>query len=91
VFSTADELVDGLAEVAREHSEVASLRRVGTSRLGDPLMSLTVGTGNADAVVFGLAHPSEPIGGPSAVERACAHRQDRDCFAPTALPRHRTS
>jgi hypothetical protein len=70
VFSTADELVDGLAEVARRHPTVATLRRVGTSRLGDPLMSLTVGTGDADALVFGLPHPNEPIGGLSALHLA---------------------
>jgi hypothetical protein len=70
VFSTADELVEELAELARRHSDVATLRRVGTSRLGDPLMSLTVGAGEADALVFGLPHPNEPIGGLSALHLA---------------------
>ncbi|WP_328523229.1 M14 family zinc carboxypeptidase [Kribbella sp. NBC_00359] len=70
VFSTADELVEGLRELAESHPGVASLRRVGTSRLGDPLLCLTIGTTGAEALVFGLPHPNEPIGGLSALHLA---------------------
>ena len=70
VFSTADELVEGLRELAESHPGVALLRRVGTSRLGDPLLCLTIGTTGAEALVFGLPHPNEPIGGLSALHLA---------------------
>lgn len=75
VFSTADELVEELTRLHDLHPETTSLRRVGTSRLGDPLMCLTIGTAGAEALVFGLPHPNEPIGGLTAVHlarRLCA-------------------
>nr|WP_238356689.1 M14 family zinc carboxypeptidase [Kribbella italica] len=56
--------------MARRHPDVATLRRVGTSRLGEPLTALTVGDAEADALVFGLPHPNEPIGGLSAIHLA---------------------
>jgi 2-polyprenyl-3-methyl-5-hydroxy-6-metoxy-1,4-benzoquinol methylase len=44
-----------------------SARRIGTSALGEPLHCLTVDggepAGDRDAVMFGLPHPNEPIGG----------------------------
>jgi hypothetical protein len=70
VFSTADELVEALTELHHSHPDITSLRRVGTSRLGDPLICLTVGSADADALVFGLPHPNEPIGGLSALQLA---------------------
>jgi hypothetical protein len=75
VFSTADELVEELTRLHDLHPATTSLRRVGTSRLGDPLMCLTIGTAGAEALVFGLPHPNEPIGGLTAVHlarRLCA-------------------
>ena len=70
VFSTADELVDGLRALAERYPGVTSLRRVGTSRLGDPLLCLTIGASDDNALVFGLPHPNEPIGGLSALHLA---------------------
>jgi hypothetical protein len=70
VFSTADELVEGLRELAERHPDVTTLRRVGTSRLGDPLLCLTIGSFEDNALVFGLPHPNEPIGGLSALHLA---------------------
>jgi hypothetical protein len=81
VFRTGDELVEDLAELARRYPEVSTLRRVGTSRLGDPLMCLTVGSGDADALVFALPHPNEPIGGLTALHlarRLCEDAELRD-------------
>jgi hypothetical protein len=83
VFSTADELVDGLRELAGRHPDVTSLRRVGTSRLGDPLLCLTIGSAEDNALVFGLPHPNEPIGGLSALHlarRLCADAALRESF-----------
>ncbi|TDE34897.1 hypothetical protein E1295_36590 [Nonomuraea mesophila] len=62
-FATVDEVHDALARLAGEHPGVASLRRIGTSRLGDPLLCLTVGDGPRHAVVAAGPHPNEPIGG----------------------------
>ena len=70
VFGTADELVEGLRALAERHPGVTSLRRVGTSRLGDPLLCLTIGSAEDNALVFGLPHPNEPIGGLSALHLA---------------------
>ena len=44
-FATVDEVNAALAALADDHPDVATLRRIGTSRLGDPLLCLTVGDG----------------------------------------------
>ncbi|RVX41666.1 zinc carboxypeptidase [Nonomuraea polychroma] len=62
-FATVDEVNDGLARLADDHPGVATLRRIGTSRLGDPMLCLTVGDGPRHAVVAAGPHPNEPIGG----------------------------
>ncbi|MBE1558994.1 M14 family zinc carboxypeptidase [Nonomuraea africana] len=62
-FATVDEVHGSLIRLADDHPGVASLRRIGTSRLGDPLLCLTVGDGPRHAVVAAGPHPNEPIGG----------------------------
>jgi hypothetical protein len=76
-FATVDELVARARALAAARPDVAALRRVGTSRLGEPLWCLTVGDGGAerDALVVGFPHPNEPFGGLTALhlaERLCA-------------------
>ncbi|SEF96922.1 Zinc carboxypeptidase [Nonomuraea solani] len=62
-FATVDEVHESLTRLADAHPGVASLRRIGTSRLGDPLLCLTVGDGPRHAIVAAGPHPNEPIGG----------------------------
>jgi hypothetical protein len=62
-FAGVDELVAEAGRVAAAHPDVVTARRIGTSALGDPLHCLTVRGGPREAVVFGLPHPNEPIGG----------------------------
>ncbi|MGP3964285.1 M14 family zinc carboxypeptidase [Nonomuraea sp. 3N208] len=74
-FATVDEVNDGLTRLADDHPGVATLRRIGTSRLGDPLLCLTVGDGQRHAIVAAGPHPNEPIGGLTVVHlagRLCA-------------------
>ncbi|MFF5987236.1 M14 family zinc carboxypeptidase [Prauserella flavalba] len=76
-FAGVDELHRRLRAVASAYPEITRLRRVGTSRQGEPLLCLSVDA-DADlpvALVFGLPHPNEPIGGLTALhlaERLCA-------------------
>jgi len=69
-FPTVDALVAELGRIALDRPSVARWRRIGTSRLGEPIHSLTVGRGEHHAVVFGGVHPNEPIGGPTAIHLA---------------------
>ncbi|MDF5753848.1 M14 family zinc carboxypeptidase [Spongiactinospora sp. TRM90649] len=62
-FATVDEVHQTLTTLARHHPGTATLRRIGTSRLGDPLLCLTVGDGPRHAIVAAGPHPNEPIGG----------------------------
>jgi hypothetical protein len=62
-FLTVDELNSGIDALATEFPEIASVRRVGTSRLGEPLHMLSIGGGPRNALVFAFPHPNEPIGG----------------------------
>ncbi|MEU6004060.1 M14 family zinc carboxypeptidase [Streptomyces sp. NPDC047197] len=61
-FRTVDELNAAVARLAHEHPDVCRLRRIGTSRLGDPLRMLSVGHGPRHALIVGGPHPNEPVG-----------------------------
>lgn len=72
-FATADEIAAAARTLAARHPEVVTLRRVGTSALGEPLTCLTVegpGRRAPEALVVGLPHPNEPIGGLTALHLA---------------------
>jgi hypothetical protein len=69
-FPTVDELVAQFDELATRAPDLVRRRRVGTSRLGEPIHALTIGDGADHAVVFGGVHPNEPIGGPTALHLA---------------------
>lgn len=79
-FATVDALTAGIQELAAEFPAHTGIRRIGTSGLGDPIQALTVGRDDGSAttrhaVVFGLPHPNEPIGGLTALHlarRLCA-------------------
>ncbi len=83
-FAGVDELHAGLRQIAERHPGVASLRRCGSSRQGNPLWCLTIEPEHDDApeaLAFGLPHPNEPIGGLTALhlaERLCADRELRE-------------
>ncbi|MFI6600776.1 M14 family zinc carboxypeptidase [Nonomuraea sp. NPDC050536] len=61
-FPTVDQMHAELDELAAAHPDLVRLRRIGTSRLGEPLRVATIGTGPHDAVIIGGPHPNEPIG-----------------------------
>lgn len=61
-FLTVDELVADFERIAREFPEIATLERVGSSSLGEPIKMLTIGTGPKQALLFACPHPNEPIG-----------------------------
>lgn len=76
-FAGVDELSRGLRTLAAGYDEITTLARVGTSRHGEPLLCLTIEgrPGDPTALVFGLPHPNEPIGGLTALHlaaRLCA-------------------
>lgn len=74
-FATVDEVHESLTALAAAHPGTATLRRVGTSRLGEPMLCLTVGEGRNHAIVAAGPHPNEPIGGLTVVHlagRLCA-------------------
>lgn len=61
-FLTVDELIADFETIAQNHPDIASLKRVGTSTLGEPISMLTVGSGEKNALLFACPHPNEPIG-----------------------------
>ncbi|MDD7967684.1 M14 family zinc carboxypeptidase [Actinomycetospora lemnae] len=76
----ADELAAGAERLAAEHPGVVTRRRVGTSGQGEPLTALTIGAGDGpaspSALVIGLPHPNEPVGGLTALHLARRLAQD---------------
>lgn len=80
-FATVDELAAEITRLADAYPAVAELRQIGTSRLGEPLHCLTVGSGDRHAIVFGMPHPHELVGGLTAVHlahRLCADSELRE-------------
>lgn len=62
-FPGVDELAAGLERLTGESPDAVSVRRVGTSRLGDAISCATIGRGSRHALVFAFPHPNEPVGG----------------------------
>ncbi len=70
-FPFVDELIGQARRLAESYPDVASVIRVGSSRLGEPIEALRVtGDGSLEALVFGGVHPNEPIGGLTALHLA---------------------
>ncbi|GAA3685655.1 hypothetical protein GCM10022267_85600 [Lentzea roselyniae] len=59
---TVDEANSAVDELVAEAPSVCRVRRIGTSRQGEPLRLLSVGHGARNALVIGCPHPNEPIG-----------------------------
>src|ERR687896_1136343 len=57
-----DALFDAFRDLASRYPRLFRLRRIGTSRLGEPLIMLTPGPGPKQALLVGGPHPNEPIG-----------------------------
>lgn len=80
-FPSVDELTARCRTIADSYADTAELRRIGTSRLGEPLLCLTVRGGERQAVVFASVHPNEPVGNLTALylaETLCSDRELRD-------------
>lgn len=74
-FATVDELTTEFERLAETYPSVCTLRRVGRSRLGEPLVCLTIGGGRRHALAYAMPHPHELVGGLTAVHlarRLCA-------------------
>lgn len=69
-FPLVDELIQTEQGLAGALPARVRRRRIGTSRLGEPIHVLTVGDGPRHAVILGGVHPNEPIGGPTALHLA---------------------
>ena len=87
-FPTVDDLRADFAELARTHSDKCRLRRIGTSRLGDPIEELVVGDGADHAVIVGGVHPNEPVGGVTAQHLAHTLVDDTDLLAASGYTWH---
>ncbi|WP_281690448.1 M14 family zinc carboxypeptidase [Pseudonocardia thermophila] len=61
-FPTVDEMQAELDRLAQRYPDLVRVRRIGTSRLGEPIRMATVGDGECDALVFGGPHANEPVG-----------------------------
>lgn len=70
VFPTVDEMTDAVEQLSSAYPAITQLRRVGSSRLGEPLVCLTIGSGSRHALIVAMPHPNEPIGALTAVELA---------------------
>jgi hypothetical protein len=61
-FPFIDDLLDTFDALAAASNGRLVKRRIGTSRLGEPLHEYVIGGGSQHALVVGGVHPNEPIG-----------------------------
>jgi hypothetical protein len=61
-FPGVDEINRRLDDLTDQHPDLITRRRIGTSRLGDPITMYSIGTGPDQALVYAGVHPNEPIG-----------------------------
>ena len=61
-FPGVDEINARLDALTDEHPGLVTRRRIGTSRLGDPITMYSIGDGPDQALVYAGVHPNEPIG-----------------------------
>ncbi len=61
-FPGVDEITARLDALTDEHPDLVTRRRIGTSRLGDPITMYSIGDGPDQALVYAGVHPNEPIG-----------------------------
>lgn len=61
-FPPVDELLAWFGTLAADHPRLVRERRVGTSRLGEPIPMFSVGSGSRSHLLFAGVHPNEPIG-----------------------------
>ncbi|ACQ81900.1 peptidase M14 carboxypeptidase A [Beutenbergia cavernae DSM 12333] len=83
VFPTVDELLASFEELRAASSGRLTRRRIGTSRLGEPIWCYSVGTGSRAHVIVGGVHPNEPIGSVTALHLARTAVEDRDLTSGT--------
>ncbi|KXF53057.1 hypothetical protein AXA44_45675 [Rhodococcus sp. SC4] len=69
-FPTVDALRADLTALAHTHPGTCTVRRIGTSRLGEPIDELVIGSGPVHAVIVGGVHPNEPVGSVTATHLA---------------------
>ena len=80
-FPGVDDLLTRFDALVEQYPGLAASRRVGTSRLGEPIPAITVGTGPMQHLIVGGVHPNEPVGGLSAFHLArllCENAELRD-------------
>ncbi|MFI1396034.1 M14 family zinc carboxypeptidase [Streptomyces sp. NPDC020681] len=86
-YPGVDELLGAFRTLAATHPDLVAERRIGTSRLGEPLYCFSVGDPGAGGrgerdghgrnfVVVGGVHPNEPVGAVTALHLATALCQD---------------
>ncbi|MFF0342249.1 M14 family zinc carboxypeptidase [Kribbella sp. NPDC004875] len=61
-FPGVDEINQRLDDLTEQHPDLVTRRRIGTSRLGDPITMYSIGDGPEQALVYAGVHPNEPIG-----------------------------
>jgi hypothetical protein len=61
-YPTIATLRERAHRLAARHPDACSLRVIGESRAGEPLLHLRIGSGRRSALLIGLPHPDEPIG-----------------------------
>jgi Zinc carboxypeptidase len=83
-YSTVRELTTRARALAVAHPARAALRRVGSSRGGEPLHVLTVGHGSRSVLVVAGPHANEPVGGLTALRLAEHLLTGRDARAERA-------
>jgi len=61
-YLTVDEQYASTRQLVADYSSLVTVQTIGRTRRGDPLELISLGDGQANALVLGGPHPNEPIG-----------------------------
>lgn len=87
-FPGVDELLAWFGTLAADHPRLVRERRVGTSRLGEPIPMFTIGSGPRPHLLFAGVHPNEPIGFRTLQHLAAELVADADLLAASGATWH---
>lgn len=61
-FMSVAELNESSKQLRDTYPDLVELLEIGTSKDGEPICALKIGSGNKKALLYGFPHPNEPVG-----------------------------
>ncbi len=87
-FYTVNELDEQVRLLQNKHPDIIEVKEIGTSRNGHKILSMSLGTGEKNALCFACPHPNEPIGAMTLITMAQLFAEDPKLLSETGFTWH---